>query len=355
MNIKSLAVCALATAAITSCSDKKEGAGAYTLTVDLKEASADGTTAYLNSFDTGEKIDSTVIADGKAVFTGSVEEPTIATVSFNGNRGYRFILESGETEIKDGRAISNLNERFRAISDDYRQRSDSLMKLIDENLSEAEQEAMYNAARLHMDSVLSEMMVANIYNPIGYMLLLEKSFNMKADEFQEILKQYPHLANFQRIDRIKKGFEAREATSAGKQFTDFEIMQDGEAVKLSDFVKPGQYTLVDFWASWCGPCKKEIIIIKQLYEKYNSKGLQVVGVDVWETPEQAKEYLNENPLPWDVMLTGEGNEITDKYGIKGIPCIILIDPDGKIVARDLFEEELVNTVATAMGENTAEK
>ncbi len=352
MKIKTFAVYVLASAAMVSCTDKKDGAGDYNLTVNFEDPSADGTMAFLSSFDSGDKIDSVTIADSKAIFTGSVEEPTIVVVSYNGNRGYRFILESGNTEVRNGRAISNLNDRFRAFTDDYRARYDSIRNLIEQTKDEAEHTAMVNAGRLHLDSVMSETMIANIYNPIGYMIMLDKASGMEVDEFSEFLKQYPHLTKFKRIDSIKKHFDAVEATSAGKTYTDFEINQNGETVKLSDYVKPGQYTLVDFWASWCGPCKKEIAIIRQLYEKYNAKGLEVVGVDVWETPEQAQEYLNENPLPWNIMLTGEGSEITDKYGINGIPCIILIDPEGKIVARDLFEEELVNTVSEAMGDHT---
>ncbi len=352
MKIKTFAVYVLASAAMVSCTDKKDGAGDYNLTVNFEDPSADGTMAFLSSFDSGDKIDSVTIADSKAIFTGSVEEPTIVVVSYNGNRGYRFILESGNTEVRNGRAISNLNDRFRAFTDDYRARYDSIRNLIEQTKDEAEHTAMVNAGRLHLDSVMSETMIANIYNPIGYMIMLDKASGMEVEEFSEFLKQYPHLTKFKRIDSIKKHFDAVEATSAGKTYTDFEINQNGETVKLSDYVKPGQYTLVDFWASWCGPCKKEIAIIRQLYEKYNAKGLEVVGVDVWETPEQAQEYLNENPLPWNIMLTGEGSEITDKYGINGIPCIILIDPEGKIVARDLFEEELVNTVSEAMGDHT---
>jgi len=355
MKIKALAACTLAIAAMTSCSGNKDGAGDYTLTVNFDTPDANGTMAYLYSFDSGDKMDSVTIADGKAIFTGTIEEPSMVTVSFNGNRGYRFILESGDTEVKDGQAISELNDRYQAFIDDYRTNLDSIYSLVDSTMTESEQMAIYEAGQLHLDSIATEAMIANIHNPVGYMILLQKASNMDSGEFLKIIKEYPHLTKFQRIESINKKFEAREATSAGKTYTDFEIEQNGEKVKLSDFVKPGQYTLVDFWASWCGPCKQEIAIIKQLYEKYNSKGLNVVGVDVWESQEQAQNYLNENPLPWNVMLTGEGSEITDKYGINGIPCIMLIDPEGKIVARDLFEEELVNTVSDAMGDTPAEK
>lgn len=349
MKIKAFATCALAIAALTSCSDKKQDSSDYTLNVTVEDPSANGTLAYLTEFDTGEVMDSVIITDGKAVFTGSIEEPTIVRLSVNGNRGDIIILESGETQYKDGRAISSLNDQYEAFIKNLTARRDSLYSLIDTTMTDAQQEAFARLAAAHIDSVVSETMVANIYNPIGYMLFLQKAYDMEADKFQQFLKDYPHLTKFQRIDKIKKSYEAREATSAGKPYTDFEIDYNGATSKLSDYVKPGQYTLIDFWASWCGPCKKEIKLIKQLYDQYNQKGLNVVGVAVWEDPAQTEAYLAENPLPWDVMLNAQSVP-TDIYGINGIPCIILVDPEGNIVERDLFEEDLVNTVATAMGD-----
>ncbi|MCM1449682.1 MAG: AhpC/TSA family protein [Clostridiales bacterium] len=347
MKIQLLAAGLIAATVATSCSGNKQG-DAYTLNVVMDNDTNNGSTLFLKNYDNGSVIDSVVIADSKATFTGNITEPTVVTLSIDGNRGPVFILEEGTTEYKDGKAISNLNDQYQAFFDDYVQRRDSLYKMINENMDEAEQIAVHNLIQMHLDSVVSEKMVANISNPIGYMLLLQKAFDMESDKFEALLTKYPHLAKFDRISRIKKSFDAKKATSAGNAYTDFEVTGDSVAVKLSDCIVPGQYNLVDFWASWCGPCKREIGIMKQLYEKYNSKGLNIVGVDVWENSSDAKAWLAENPLPWKVIFAGKDSSVTDLYGINGIPCIMLIDPQGKIVARDLFEDELVSAVDNAM-------
>ena len=353
MKIKTLALGALAIAALASCSGNKEAQTDYTLTVNVDDPASNGTMAYIVNFDTDSIMDSVVVADSKAVFAGTIDEPTMVDLNVNGYRVGRFILEGGETEFKNGRAMSDLNDRLFAFNDDLTARMDSFRNMVDTTFTEAEMTAFSEMVSLHMDSVMSKAIVDNVANPIGYMLFIQKAASMEAEEFNDFLKQFPDMAKYRRVGNIAKRFEAREATSAGKQYTDFEVEYNDSIYKLSDYVKPGQYTLVDFWASWCGPCKREIGIIKQLYDKYHGKGLNVVGVAVWEDPEQTQAYLNDNPIAWDIILNGQEGP-TEIYGINGIPCIMLIDPDGKIVARDLFEDELVNTVSTAMGDAPVE-
>lgn len=281
MKTQLLAAGLIAAAVATSCTDKKQSE-TYTLNVVMKDASNNGNTLYLKNYDNGSVMDSVVIADSKATFTGSIAEPTVVTMTIDGNRGPVFILESGTTEFKDSKAISDLNDRYEAFLADYMQRRDSLYSMINEEMDEAEQMAVHNMIRMHLDSVVSEKMMSNISNPIGYMILLQKAFDMQAEQFEKLVTENPNLLKFERISRIKKSIDAKKATSAGNAYTDFEVTGDSVAVKLSDCIVPGQYNLVDFWASWCGPCKREIGIMKQLYEKYNNKGLNIVGVDVWE-------------------------------------------------------------------------
>ena len=104
----------------------------------------------------------------------------------------------------------------------------------------------------------------------------------------------------------------RSATAAGNKFVDFTV--EGDSVqKLSDYVGRGRYTLVDFWASWCGPCRREMPVIKELYDEFNSKGLDVVGVAVWDEPEDSKKAMEQLELPWPQILNAKSVP-TDLYG-----------------------------------------
>lgn len=122
-------------------------------------------------------------------------------------------------------------------------------------------------------------------------------------------------------------------TVEGAMFTDFEATQpDGSVLKLSDFVGKGKYILVDFWASWCGPCKREIPNIKAAYEKYKGDKFDVLSVAVWDKPEDTAKAAAEHGVAWN-QIVNTGQVPTDIYGIEDIPHLILFGPDGTIVKR----------------------
>ena len=142
------------------------------------------------------------------------------------------------------------------------------------------------------------------------------------------------------------GLNAKKATKAGQPFVDFTIVQDPEnpeetTVKLSDYVGKGKYVLVDFWASWCGPCKAEIPNIKAVYEKYAGEDFDVLSVAVWDKPEATVKAAEELGITWNQIINAQ-QVPTDLYGIDGIPHIMLIGPDGIILNREL-RGELIET------------
>ena len=128
------------------------------------------------------------------------------------------------------------------------------------------------------------------------------------------------------------------------KYIDFESVQpDGKTVRLSDYVGKGKYILVDFWASWCGPCREEIPHLKDLWYEFKGDKFDIVGAPVFDKPENTLEAVDEFKIPWKQILSVP-ESVTEAYGFNYIPYIILIGPDGTILERDLRGEAVRETV-----------
>lgn len=142
--------------------------------------------------------------------------------------------------------------------------------------------------------------------------------------------------------QIKSALESAKKTAVGGIAPDFTLMDiSGKPVSLSSY--KGKYTLVDFWASWCGPCRQENPTVVKAYYMYKAKGFDILGVSLDEKKDSWQKAINDDKLAWTQVsdLQGWKSETAAQYGIKFIPMNFLLDKDGKIIAKSLRGEELI--------------
>ena len=322
--MKKLITIALAALVMASCTKTHD----YKLAVVFSNADFDGTTAYLTSYDTGDTLAQAEIANANAVLQGKVEGSFMARLLV-GEKRAGIIIEPGEITMKwdDGQAVSPLNDKLNAF--------EKKLEAIEDDA-----EAIPEFQKLYLD---------NADNGIGpwafnYYLMLNDFTVAQIDSMLAAMPE--NYKAMKRVIKAKSDAQAKEDTAPGKQFTDF---ANDKGEKLSDHAGNGKYCLVDFWASWCGPCRREIAHIKEnIYPKYKDK-MNFVGIAVWDDDEATAKAVGELGIEWPVVMNGKNwTKPTDIYGVSGIPQILLIDPQGKIVARNLAGDQLDKAIEDAM-------
>ncbi len=202
-----------------------------------------------------------------------------------------------------------------------------------------------------MDALQDKMMEVakagisqNITNAVGVHLLKSNYYYLDVKELDPLVSQIPATySNDATVIRIKENVEKMKATAVGKKFTDFEMQTpEGKTVKLSDYVGKGKTVLVDFWASWCGPCRREMPNLVEAYAKYKNKNFEIVGVSLDQSADSWKEAIKKLNITWPQMsdLKYWNCEGAKLYAVSSIPHTVLIDGDGIILARGLHGEEL---------------
>ncbi|MGN0202318.1 MAG: TlpA family protein disulfide reductase [Candidatus Cryptobacteroides sp.] len=209
------------------------------------------------------------------------------------------------------------------------------------NASEEQQDSLYNEFDAAYRAVNEEYFNANKDNFISSAALANMQFDYTPAQLDSLISTLDSaVISNDIVTRIKKGLEAQMATAEGKMFTDFEV----DDCKLSSYVGTGKYMLVDFWASWCGPCKAEIPNVKNVWEKYAGKDFDVLSVAVWDEKQASLDTAAAYGVKWNQIVNAQSAP-TDIYGIQGIPHLILFGPDGTILKRDLRGEDIEAEVA----------
>ncbi|MBR6036875.1 MAG: TlpA family protein disulfide reductase [Bacteroidaceae bacterium] len=216
---------------------------------------------------------------------------------------------------------------------------ETLLQPLMEKLKDVADDDDQQAAKIIFDFAKENPNEAGVYvitNLLAYMT--------KTEDLIGLVDGNDYFKNNENIKQAKKEWVLQLETGEGKMFKDFSAEYEGKVTKLSDYVGKGKYVLVDFWASWCGPCRAEIPNLIKVYNKYKGDKFEVLGVATWDKPEDTKEAIAELGIPYPQMLNAQ-KAGSDAYGITGIPQIILFGPDGKILKRNLRGAGIESTVA----------
>ena len=173
---------------------------------------------------------------------------------------------------------------------------------------------------------------------------------------RQIKKDYPNTSVGRDADRIissiqqhEEGRKIRRALADGTKFPDF-AEKDLQGNPLSVAKYKGKLVLVDFWATWCGPCVGELPSVIKAYNKHHADGFEIIGISLDMDVQKLKSFLKTKEIPWAQYFDGKGwqNKLAAKYGIQSVPATFLLDGDGKIIGQDLRGEALEEALAKAL-------
>lgn len=350
----------------------------YTITGEITNVPNTAKAYLIYSDGSQRKIDSTSISQGKFTFAGVVSQPGDAILTID-HKGVgmsqlsspdllNLFLESGTISIKGTDSIYNAVLSGTPLNDDRYKLNASLAavtakeKAFRKKFSEATQdelnspgfnqrlESEYNALQKEKDeayvnfikttpnSLLSLKTLVEIAGPVPDVALVEPLLNALSPELQEM----------ESAKALRKELELGKLVMVGAIAPDFtQNDPEGNPITLSSF--HGKYVLIDFWASWCAPCRQENPNIVAAYTKYKDKGFTVLGVSLdRETGRNAwLKAIKDDQLTWAQVsdLKFWNNEVAKKYGVSAIPRNFLLDPTGKIIATNIRGEELHTTLA----------
>lgn len=308
--------------------------------VTVKVAAVDGTKTYL--YAESELVDSAAVAGGDARFVGRYPRRALATV-IEPQSGKRMALVLDTVPISaslltgDISGESTLNRGIGDLNRTMRQFVPEVERAIADNPS-VSKEQIIDSLRLQVMSRLLDCVNANPDNGLGEYALINYSQACSTEQWNAL---YPSLSGYMRglpwVKQRQAEAEAVARSAAGQPFIDFAAKNpDGTPARLSDYVGKGKYVVADFWASWCGPCRREgKETLKPLFDelKGNDK-VVILGVAVWDETAKTLEAIDRSGYEWPQLIDADA-DATALYGIRGIPQIMLFGPDGTILARDL--------------------
>lgn len=310
------------------------------------------------------------IVDGKFHIKGQVERPQKAFISLEQNRPVMFILANDTYTVKvdTSKSVNVLGGELNTLVYGYKQQGNYKKALNDlqqtskrafSGIDMMDEEAVTAARKISSEKRRVVRTIVNKYqsnilegdSPVyAKLFTLSENYDWKQYDIDEKLVLYdayekeigkdPFLQKMKQLikDQMEQAKIAK-TVDAGSPFKEIiAIDVNGKKIKLSEVIAKNKYTLLEMWASWCGPCRGEFPHLKKAYKEYHGEGFEIYALSLDSVKEEWLKALKEEDVPWinTVDYKAFESETAKKYGIRGIPASFLISSDGTIVAS--YEE-----------------
>lgn len=287
---------------------------------------------------TNQVLDSASVNNGSFTLTVPLKEKDQMLALREGKKGLRVIADAPEiqVDIQNQKVLTST-----PMNDLYIKETANVKALNALDIDEDE----YNKRCV-------EIIERNKENVIGALLVGEFMYSLTYEQLCAYTAPTVPYFNSPMLDRPKRIKADFEKKLPGSMFHDMEMPDmDGKMHKLSEWVGKGNYVLVDFWASWCGPCRREMPNVVANYEKYHGKGFEIVGVSFDRNAEPWKKAVETMKMTWPQISDLKYWQCiaADIYGVHAIPANCLIGPDGKIIANNLTGASLGKKLAEIYG------
>lgn len=358
------------TLALFSCNETPTVPG-YTINGTINNTKMDSIYIYSLSVDGWTAIDSTTMNNGVFTFTGSVNNADYYAIGDRSkNYTIRLLVSNNDITIngdfekpgEDTITGAIVQDEYLAVKDSMSIFKMQLEAIIEQyNVANENQDSIkmdsleniYNVMSKLQDKWLNEWVLANPGSVAAQLYVLNPlMYKVSFDELKEMFENFsPEVSQNGIYKVIEDRVNVLENSAVGNAAPDFSMTDTtGEMVSLSSHF--GTYLLIDFWASWCGPCRADNPQMVEIYNKYHEKGYNVLGVSLDAKNDKWLEAIAVDNLKWSHVsdLQGWKNEAANLYGVSSIPHTVLLNPEGIIVARGLRGDELEAKLAELLGD-----
>ena len=344
---------------LTACNES-----AKNFKVNISLANANAKVVYLQKFVNNNPvvIDSAVITDEQAVLTAPLDNPQILyALKINGKRGSMpFFSDNKDVtfvgDINNPQAVAIMASETQTELDSYNDKVNQFDKQISElyvvmqqafNESDSVKLDSLNqvgtALMKEQDSFRDDYIKAHPESFVTHYILDGVKQNYPVDQLKKMVGSFTTESIYR--DHINEYINSMERLEVGQPFIDFTLKtKEGENVSLAEVIAKNRITMVDFWASWCGPCRQENPVVKAAYEKFHELGFDVLSVSVDQDEAAWLKAVEEDQLPWTQVRDSE-HKASEDYMIYYIPANFLYDQHGTMVAKGLRGEELAAKLA----------